>query len=80
MEFKVGDEVVITPPKESVFYNRYHGVTGVITKVFKNGNGFFIRDAAYNINNYWPIRWINNFMEDDEEIEPVNIKNMLLEE
>ena len=80
MEFKVGDEVVITPPKGSVFYDMYYGVPGVITSVCKSGKAFFIRDTLYNKNSYWPISWINNPMEDDEEIELVDITNILLEE
>lgn len=78
MEFKVGDEVIITPPNGSVFYDVYYGVTGVITTVCKSGN-VFIRDAIYNKNSYWPISWINNPIEDDEEIEPVNITDILSE-
>ena len=80
MEFKVGDEVIMTPPKESVFYDMYYGVPGVITTVCKGGGSVFIRDALYNKNSHWPVRWINNTMEDDEEIEPVNITNILSEE
>ena len=81
MEFKVGDEVVITPPqKESVFYRMYYGVPGVITTVCKSGRALFIRDTLYNKNSYWPIDWVNNPIEDDEEIEPASITNILLEE
>ena len=80
MEFKVGDEVIITPQKESAFYDRYYGVTGTITTVCKGGRALFVRDTLYNKNSYWPIDWVNNLIEDDEEIEPVSITNILLEE
>lgn len=80
MKFKVGDEVIITPPKESAFYGMYYGVPGVITTVCKNGRAFFIRDALHNKNSYWPVSWINCPIEDDEEIEPVTITDILSEE
>ena len=79
MEFKVGDEVIITPPKDSMYCDMYYGVPGVITTVCKNGRALFIKDALYNKNSYWPVSWINGPVEDDEEIEPVTITNILTE-
>lgn len=80
MEFKVGDEVIITPPKESVFYDNYYGVTGTITTVCKSGRALFVRDTLYNKSSLWPISYINCPIEDDEEIEPGDITNILSEE